>query len=78
MRLTLWAPFVLTLLGWLVQWQCGSRPRLGWLLCYAANFAWIGFAVFSEEPGFLLGGAVSSAIAIRNWHRAADQRGAST
>ena len=71
MRLTLWAPFLLTALSWVVQWQCGTRPRLGWLLCYGANFAWIAYAAVSDQPGFVLGGVVTSLIAIRNWRRAA-------
>lgn len=70
-RLTLWAPFALTALSWVVQWQTGSHPRRGWLLFYAANFAWIAYAAFSDQPGFLFGGVVTSIIAIRNWRRAA-------
>ena len=71
MSLTLWGPFVLTALSWVVQWQCGTRPRLGWMLCYAANFAWIGYAALTDQPGFLIGAVVTSIIAIRNWRKAA-------
>ena len=71
--MTLWAPFSLTCLSWVVQWQCGSRPRRGWLLCYCANFAWIAYAGFSDQPGFLVGGVVTSLVAIRNWRMASDE-----
>ena len=54
MSLTIWGPFLLTRLSWAVQWQCGTRPRLGWLLCYGANFAWVAYAGLSDQPGFLV------------------------
>lgn len=70
MSMTLWGPFVLTGLSWVVQWQCGTRPRVGWILCYAANFVWIGYAGFTDQPGFLIGALVTSVIALRNWRKA--------
>jgi hypothetical protein len=69
-HLNLWGPFLLTALSWLVQWQCGSRPRVGWLLCCGANFVWIAYAGLTDQPGFFVGAIVTSMIALRNYRRA--------
>ncbi len=61
-----WVVTLLTLAGIAIA---GCKDRRGWLLCLAAKVVLAGYALATDQPGFIAEGAALGAIYLRNWHR---------
>jgi hypothetical protein len=68
----LWG-YVLAAVGVAGLWLAGSGRRVGWAVGVAGQVLWVGYAVATGQPGFLLSAGVYGATYARAWWRHRDR-----
>ncbi len=72
---TLWLwPWVLTGLQVLGLWAAGRGFSSGWLLGGTVQFPWIGYALLTNQLGFIPGCAVSAGVQLSSYAAAVAPR----
>lgn len=59
--------WILTLPALVGLWAAGSGKRWGWAVAVATQFAWVVYAILTEQYGFILSAIVYSVVFGRNW-----------
>ena len=62
-----WWSWLLTAVGLLGLWLAGSHKRLGWAIGVGAQALWIGYALHTQQYGFIVSACAYAFVYARNY-----------
>ena len=62
-----WWSWLLTAVGVLGLYGAGSHKRWGWAVGIGAQVLWVGYALHTQQYGFIVSAAAYGSVYVRNW-----------